>query len=421
MALNIGKILSAKEKTYGCFDTDIGRLCLFCISSNNQSDLRKDIGGSIEKCDPEKYVRNFVVYTCFPEDQLKEDQYKPDEPILTIEDSNKLSIQDLEHIAKLYIEGTEYLYKKSEIIKDKKDNGENISRLAYTDIQHPKEDDETYIKYLHRLCILDRKRLKETMEKALRPIIDFEKIFSPTSFESIKNTFLMGDSLNRTIEALKPPQQYHETHYEERIPTTNYAENGRLSGENRLSPFREISDRLDELIDLSKRSTDYAIQSNETQIEIAGEIKSSGDAANKHSDENIGLTKKNISLTKFVIMVSVLGFFITGMSIYLSYLSSNKQEVVYKEGIDLIVSSISTLDTNSVNQSKSTQDSFDKLATAIQDMNNNSQSMTKLIDQNARVIEKLEKEKEADKKQIKNLNDKILELEKKFLKKERIN
>ena len=415
MALDIGKKLLAKEKTYGCFDTDIGRLCLFCISSNDQSDLLKDIGGSIEKCDPEKYVRNFVVYTCFPEDQLKEGQYKPDEPILTIEDANKLSTQDLEHIAKLYIEDTEYLYKKSEIIKDNKDNGETISRLAYTDIEHPKEDDETYIKYLHRLCILDRKRLKATMEKALKPIIYFNKLFSPTSFESIKNTYLMGDSLSKTIESLNPPQLYHETPYEERIPEIES-----LSEENGLRPFREISDRLDELIGLSHRSTDYAIQSNETQIEIAGEIKSSGDAANKHSEANIVFTKTNISLTKVVIFVSVLGLFITGMSIYLSYLSSNRQEFVYREGIDSIVSSISTIDKNFSNQSKSTQDSFEKLATAIQNMNNN-QAMTKLIEKNARVIEKLEKEKEADKKQIKKLNDKILELEKEILKKPRFN
>lgn len=53
------KIFLPEQKTYGCILTSIGELCVFYISSANQSDLNKSLGKKIKDCSPEKFVREF--------------------------------------------------------------------------------------------------------------------------------------------------------------------------------------------------------------------------------------------------------------------------------------------------------------------------------------------------------------------------
>jgi len=42
------KIFLPEQKTYGCISTSIGDLCVFCISSANQSDLYKSLGKKVK-------------------------------------------------------------------------------------------------------------------------------------------------------------------------------------------------------------------------------------------------------------------------------------------------------------------------------------------------------------------------------------
>ena len=99
----------SKQVAYGCISTSIGELCVFYFSAGNKSDLHKSLDGRMEECSPEKFVREFSRYVCYPKEILLEGECKPKFVVLTDEDIRKLEPSDLDNISKLFIENNKSL------------------------------------------------------------------------------------------------------------------------------------------------------------------------------------------------------------------------------------------------------------------------------------------------------------------------
>ena len=138
MTIDIGKILQAEP--YDCVRTAIGELCIFGISLGGQIKLRKEIGRALSECQPIEFVKQLVPHICFPRTSLKEGRYKPDNPVLTSDDVSSITQEELEQIAKIYVETSEYLFKKLTFEKRKNDKGETVSCGKYGEIEYPHQE-----------------------------------------------------------------------------------------------------------------------------------------------------------------------------------------------------------------------------------------------------------------------------------------
>jgi DNA-binding ferritin-like protein len=285
--INLGKIFN--HEPYGCVHTTIGELCVFCITGGDQEELHKELGKPINECEPMDFVRKFIRHICFLKSSLKEGKYKPDKPLLTNDDISSLTENELEAIAKLYIEHNEYLFKKTIWEKKQDDKGETVNYIEYGEIEYPRHENENYTQYLTRLSIKEEEKLRKQMEEMLKGL----KSFSDSLKNSIKSTLSWGDSLRKTLESIRPVQFTSIKPIEPKLPNIDWSE----IQEARLRPFNELAKRLDKLIDVSTQSTEFMIETNEIQTRIAGEIKSSGDQATKFSRRNLGLTLVVIFLT----------------------------------------------------------------------------------------------------------------------------
>jgi len=131
------KASMANFRPISTIKTSIGVLCLFPISAAHQSSLLKTFDLSINEIELH-YIKNLFVFVCYLENCLKEGKYKPDEPVLTLEDVNNLSEEDLEGIAKEYVSA---FYSKDKTLP-------------------PKKNDENYIYYLYRLSYNEQEEIK---------------------------------------------------------------------------------------------------------------------------------------------------------------------------------------------------------------------------------------------------------------------
>lgn len=197
MALKISLSSLIKQVTYGRIGTSIGELYLFSISGRNKSDLYKSLGERIENCSPEKFVREFSKYVCYPKDSLLEGECKSESVVLTDEDIRKLELLDLDNISKLFIEKNKYLY-TGRIEKHSCDEeGKAV---------HPKEDSESYTEYLHRLFILEVKEKKKQYAKMAKSALGVPLAYQNFG-DTIARTFSMRDALSKEFESIH--NSYH--------------------------------------------------------------------------------------------------------------------------------------------------------------------------------------------------------------------
>jgi hypothetical protein len=330
VTLNRLEILQHKDKPISTIETSIGTLCLFSISVDNQSSLIKALNVSINEVSPQEYVKNLSVFVCYPESILKDGKYKPDEPVLTLKEIHNLSEADLEVIAETYVINNEYLFKKLKLIKKVADNGEEITSSEYSDVVHPKNDDESYIYYLHRLSCLEQEKQRDTIKSIVdsMPKIDG---FSTALSGGIKNNMILGNSLTKSIEAAKSISKIGGGPSASTIETMNLlSELSENKEKVRREPFDDLAKKLDTMIDLSHSAAEFMVDANKIQTGIATEIKAGGDVTDGHA-------RRNIWLSVLVLILSFLGLGLTGWSNY-SGVSFSKQQ---QKALDSYTSEIS--------------------------------------------------------------------------------
>lgn len=278
---------------YGNVSSSIGELAVFSLSFRDWQQLYKDFATPLDKLTPIEFIKGLIHYVCFPADKLLEGRYKPDKPLLENDTIASLSADDLNAIAKLYIENNNYLFKRLAFRTSRNEKGELISTQEYGEIEHPKEEHEDYVSYLLRLSINDERKQKERFKEIATGFSNFSSVLG----NSIKSTLAWGDSLKKTIENTRPSSIASYVSPEFSIPKIDWTEIEKQREANRLRPFNNLAAKLDQLIDTSTQATEFTIEANELQAKIANEIKSSSDETSKFSRTNIRLNGVVIFLT----------------------------------------------------------------------------------------------------------------------------
>jgi len=402
MALDLGKLL--KQEAYACVDTCIGELCVFSINVKGQTELHKKLDTSLKECSPSDFVRSFCLYVCYPKESLKDNKYKPESPVLTDDDVNKLSEDDLEKIAGIYIENNEYLFKKLVFKKKTNEKGETVNYGEYEEIEHPRNEKESNIFYLHRLSILEDEKRKKQFDDMFKSVSGFRG-FSSKLTDSIKDTLTWGNSLSKAMESIRPINQPHIRPIDYEIPSIDIAKISRENEERRLQPFNELSERLDRLIESSVQASEFMIEANKIQTQIAIEIKTSGDVTERYS-------KKNILLSGIVIFLTIVGLSLTTYAIISGNSFNEKQQDKLQNSAEAIVTSLAAINKNLSVENSRSQKSLDFIAGQIVELSKQKAAYEHLLAQHKALIESLERANTKQNFQLIELQKKIDDLEK---------
>ncbi len=404
---------------FGCINTVIGELCVFSINLRDQGALYNTVDKPKQEVAPKEYVKSLVKFICFPKESLKEGKYKPDTPVINQDQINTLTEKDLESIAKIYVEKNPYLYKELEIKEETRENGEIEKIREYNKVIHPKNENESNVEYLHRLSILEDEKVAEKFKDIYESIAGVGK-FSDSLTENIKKTLSWGDSLSKSLEALKPlsgvvpvtehaentlqeKKNYLANHVRQEFLNSrgiDFAKIARESEESRLKPFNDLSQRLDKLINSSVLASEFMIKANEIQTTIASEIKSSSDSSTLFS-------KRNISLSIAVLVISAVSLFMTGYSIYSTTTSGSEQQSFYQEKVDAVINEISTLNNVSKSDQENTKDLIELLKTQINESKGKDIELAKMQKSYSERMEQLEKMNKEQQKTIAKLTKQI--------------
>lgn len=330
--------LFKREKAYKILETSIGKIAVFGLTVGEQNSIKKDLKSELQDSDAEKFILTFVKYTCHKIDNLDDSKLKPQIVTLNQEDINSFNTNDLEEISKLYIENNEYLFRKSNLKTEKNEEGITVISMEYEGIEFPKLENETYREYLFRLMVEQENKLKKSFESSFGSISNFSKQIQ----KSMLGTFSLGEQLSKTIKTfqslnipkIEPLSVSVQPRFDLDKLTTQISE-------NRLRPFNDLSEKLDELIDVNAESIEFMIEANKLQNRIAEEIKGSSDTSTR-------LSKRNIKISLIVLFVGILSFVFSIYSVRVSNKSSDGYTEKIVLGLDKIDKSI--INENAINK-----------------------------------------------------------------------
>ncbi|MDI6449136.1 hypothetical protein, partial [Anaerobaca lacustris] len=191
-----GKNPLFSPKPIGFYDSSIGRLAIYAISHGHHTKLVESLGGTLSTCNPRDFFKRIVPYVCWPAEKLDGDQTKPNAVAVMPDDVDKLTDADLDGIAGRYVESQDYLYRKH-VTETKKDaEGRSVLSTDYGKVEHPRQEGESNIHYLHRLMVLEEDRRREQMKTLTKTLLG-PTHFSQALSQSITKTLTMGDTLSR--------------------------------------------------------------------------------------------------------------------------------------------------------------------------------------------------------------------------------
>jgi uncharacterized coiled-coil protein SlyX len=319
------------------------------MTGGGQNELYFKLGREITEYEPIDFVRKFIRYTCFLKTSLREGKYRPDKPLLTENEISRLSVDDIEAIAKLYVENNEYLLRESTWKTEKDDKNQAIGYVEYGEVKYPRKDEETYAEYLTRLCINEQKTIKEQMKQAFAVVNSFSRGLE----NQIKNTWSLGSSLRQTMKNIRAPQS-------EKPIRPEFQETD-LSEIERFDPSYEVRERLDKLIEASAQAVEFIIRANEIQTRIAAEIKSSSDNTTK-------LSKKNIALSGVVILLTIINLSIFAWSTLHGNNIVGRQHSETQQNMNLLAEKLTDINNSIIKGNNETVDLLDSGKTLIKEL-----------------------------------------------------
>ncbi|WP_404396219.1 hypothetical protein [Pseudoalteromonas phenolica] len=400
MALDISELLKVKSDTN--IDTSLGTLFLFSISVGNQSSLLKALSSSVAEAEPREYVKNLFKFVCYPENSLKEGIYKPDEPVLTREDIESLTEKELEDIAEAYIQDNEYLFKKREFKKKNNEKGEEVHYSEYSDILHPKNDDEDNIQYLHRLACLEQENQRERMKSIFDSMPKLGS-FSKSLTGGIAKNLMLGESLAKSFEAARAIPKIELSPVTSQLKTIDWAAIERKKEKVRREPFEELAKRLDKLINSSSQASEFMVEANKIQTEIAAEIKSGGDVTDRHA-------RKNVKLSIAVILLTISGLVLTGWSSISGVSFSENQQIALDSYSSKITESLEKSRQSVEESSNESKLVLTEILRSLNILNKNIVNSHEKLDDAVRQIDELKISNENYKREIEQLNIELIKL-----------
>ncbi len=345
----------SKDKSYQIIESKIGNLAVFRSTLRDRINIEEELGTDFEKIDTEKYIKTLIKFICHKEETLK-DTDKPKEVSLTKSEIEKLSNEDIEAIAKNYVNSNEYLFRERISDSKKTKEGDNIISSKLGDIEFPKKENETYVDYLFRLEIEQNKKIKQAFENSFGKISSFSKSIQ----DSIRATASLGESFKNSINAIQFPKI---SNIEPVIPKYLKVDVSSISkriSEMEQQPMRVVSTGIDELIEINAKSLEFLTETNRTQTLIANEIKASSITSSK-------LTRWNIVISIVVLLISLSALVIS--------IRSNKQT-----------------DTNNSNYVKTIVNGIEKINKNTEDINKNTSQQRSEIMHLTSEIDSLKKE-----------------------------
>lgn len=391
-----------KQKKSSYFTTKaFGPLYIFNFTIGDQVKLSEEMEKTIDEYKPEDFIRIFIKYVCYPEQSLKEELYKPDQKILTEEDTNSLEYDELNQFSGLYIKDNEYLYREETERKKKEADGKTVIKFEYGDVKHPQNENENNIDYLHRLLTLEEKKLLDTFKNIANSISSVTN-FSKNLQSQIKKTFSLGDSLRNTFGSIKSWQStFPEKNAQISFPSIDYSDLAKTAVESRNKPFRELAERLDSIIDTSTKMADFMIEMNTTQVGIAKELKRSGDKASNFSKINVLLSIIIIILT--IVSLS-LGFYI----FYSDKRIKERQAKFESRYITKITEHLTSLNTGTFKFAEKIEASLKELSNKYSETSEtNQKNILTILEEQKLLLEELKKSREHNIKRIEKLNTEI--------------
>ncbi|WP_201528470.1 hypothetical protein [Psychrobacter frigidicola] len=275
--------------------------------------LKKPVEGNVSL----ESIKKLIIYTCYPEHSLKDGKYKPASPVLTIDEVSKLSEDEIESIAKTYLEKNGSLYKDRKTWTETDEEDKKIHHSKYEGIKYPKEEEESYIEYLYRLLCLEDERMKNRMKDMMDSIPKLGG-FSPNLQKAVAGNLVAGSVIT---EAMKT-NNFFESNLRTAANSHRDINDDFMCTQARIAkaktePFDKLAEKLDTLIEFTSKSTENLVQGNSQQTQMGAEIKSVGDENNKLQKEllkeTINSGDKSNKKTNIVIILTVVGI-ITGLS-----------------------------------------------------------------------------------------------------------
>lgn len=359
MAIDISKLDKIESSTE--FETSIGNLYLFSLSLKHSYILSSAFKHSDNESKPLQCIKILIALVFYPEISLKDGKYKPEERVLSLEDVNKLSEEEIKNIAEIYIEYNSSLYKSKKTWIELNDEGKEIHHSKYEGIKYPKEEDESSINYLYRLLCLKDEREQKQMREIMNSIPKLGG-FSPELQRAVAENLSTGNALTQAMKSIEPLQQSLKARS---IPKEYVINNNMRMHSERIKankePFDKLAERLDTLIEASSKSTDILSKGNIQQVEMYSENKSVVDETNelqkKILQETISGGDRSNKKTNVVISLTIVGILTSfGLSFYtgldkssseaesLILLEENKKDLqTLKESNDLYNQEISRL------------------------------------------------------------------------------
>lgn len=393
-------------------ETSIGLMTLFPVTVGDQEEIRKTLGHPIKESSPIEYLKVLLSYILYPKDVLDEKGLRPKKEDHVETSVEKLSNPDLENIAKVYIDNNVYLYKGREWEVEESESGEGKVKSDHSKIKYPRKEGESSIDYLHRLVCLEEHEQEERLKQLAASLPNLSNFSKGLSTEITKN-LQFGESLSekcsssfshlRGLSKLHEPPSFDLKSITE-PPKIDWASMAQEKERIRREPFDDLSKRLDELIHSSIRASEFMVETNKIQTEIAAEIKAGGDSTERHA-------KTNIKLTRLVLIITLVGIAISAWSILSGISFSPDQQRIIKNHIESITTEI---EKNAVESERN----IDRQIVQNQQLSKLVTEGIRLLESNATasenhkiIVQELKKTNDQQREKIRELEARIIELE----------
>lgn len=287
--------LGKPNKIFSFSTQSLGELDCFPKIYWSDKELRNRLGEKIKDSTPDNFLRALISVSC--QKPTLENEVSPPTKFLPLpyEEVANLTEAELENFSHKFLEKNSSLYRKLNFLPEptKNEDGTVVVHTEYGDAEYPKGEDETNMAYLHRLSVIKEKQESEKYENLSSR---YARLFGPPPGFSdhlklhMEKTRHMGEALQNTIEQIKGATVSAQFDY---MPTVNYQD----ITERAARPYKEMSERLDELISLSEKNISLSakegellVDMNQTQNDIAKELKASGDINTLYAKKNLGLS-----------------------------------------------------------------------------------------------------------------------------------
>ena len=335
--------VSGTEPYFSFKTKTLGELFAFHLLHSNKKELRTRLGGSIEKSTPLAYVRTLITISCHTRTSLIDGRYRPSVYSLAAAAANEVTVEELEAFSSLYLEHNDYLYTGNEIIPNpNKDESEIKLLIKQGSIVYPRKDNESNVDYLYRISVAREKEESAQAQEAMKTL--GMTSFSSGLQEQIRTTLNMGAMLKDTSISPGHSAQFDRESASDIFKTMKQQEDARLK------PFRALSGKLDELVELSSSTADFMVEMNKTQTTIAAELKASGQTTTWFAKANF--------------VSSILIILLTLVSLWLGYQSFFSNDTVAHRQLEYankIVKNLDDINNHSMLSSKHADASLEKL------------------------------------------------------------